>query len=81
MPVPRGYVFFKSAEMEEIDEKFGDVWYNMTGGLRFLETSWRQILTSTEDKEIEIVHQLSLNILQHEAVLAEVSDLCGDLDW
>jgi DNA mismatch repair protein MSH5 len=59
----QGFACFKSLEMEEMDEKFGDLWYRIT------------------DKEIEIVHQLSEEVLEHEEALAEMSDLCGELDF
>ncbi|KAF2667799.1 hypothetical protein BT63DRAFT_433576 [Microthyrium microscopicum] len=57
-----GFACYKSPEMDEMDEKLGDVWYTIT------------------DKEIEIVHQLAQDVLQHEETLGEISDICGELD-
>jgi DNA mismatch repair protein MSH5 len=59
----QGFSCFKSQEMYEMDEKFGDLWYRIT------------------DKEIEIVHNLSEEVLRHEGALAEISDVCGELDF
>lgn len=58
----QGFEFFKSAEMDEMDEKFGDLWYRFT------------------ELEIDIVHHLSEKILEYEDMLAEMSDICGELD-
>lgn len=37
-------------------------------------------MTQLPDKEIEIVYELGLKILEHERVLVVASDLCGELD-
>lgn len=50
--------------------------------------SWQSspaILTSLHflmgtDKEIEIVYDLSQNVLRHEEMLTHASDICGELD-
>ena len=39
--------------------------------------------TSTDyvqDKEIEVIHALTLSVLEHEAILTSASDICGELD-
>lgn len=33
------------------------------------------------DREIEIVHELSQEILKYEDVLSSTSDICAELDW
>ena len=33
-----------------------------------------------QDKEIEIIYQLSQNVLEHEEMLNHASDICGELD-
>jgi len=58
----QGFACYKSPEMEEMDERFGDLWYNIT------------------DREIEIVHALAQDVLQHEATLSTISDIGGELD-
>jgi len=35
---------------------------------------------SVTDKEIEIIHQLAVKVLEHEDMLAAASDTCGELD-
>lgn len=54
--------YYKSSEMREMDERFGDLW------------------TSICEKEIEIIHSLAQDILEHEPLLTTVSDICGELD-
>jgi DNA mismatch repair protein MSH5 len=39
-----------------------------------------KLLTTFSDREIEIVHALSVRILEHEQILVTASDLCGELD-
>lgn len=33
------------------------------------------------DREIEISHELAQHVLEYEALLNKVSDICGELDW
>jgi len=39
------------------------------------------LLILSEDREIELVHDLAQRVLQHEAMMAKVSDILGELDW
>jgi DNA mismatch repair protein MSH5 len=57
-----GFACFKSPEMEEMDDRSGDIWYDIT------------------DREIEIVHDLAQRTLEFESSLANISDICGELD-
>lgn len=38
------------------------------------------LTTAKLDREIEIIHNLTVEILQHENLLVEASDICGELD-
>ena len=55
-------VYYKSSEMVEMDEHFGDIYSLIC------------------DREIEIVHSLAQDILEHEQILNTASDICGELD-
>jgi DNA mismatch repair protein MSH5 len=57
-----GFACFKSPEMEEMDDRSGDIWYDIT------------------DREIELVHDLAQRTLEFEFTLANISDICGELD-
>lgn len=37
-------------------------------------------MTSVPDREIEIIHELAVQVVEHEQVLIRASDLCGELD-
>ncbi|BFZ65463.1 chaperone ATPase hsp78 [Saitoella coloradoensis] len=54
--------YYKSVEMRELDEYFGDI-----HGL-------------IVDREIELVYQLQLRVLESSALLAKTSDICAELD-
>ncbi|KAJ4394254.1 hypothetical protein N0V93_003471 [Gnomoniopsis smithogilvyi] len=68
----------------------GDAWESMfvTDGdiycknkrMRELDTQYGDLYCMIVDREIEIVHELGVEILGHEQALATASDLCGDLD-
>ena len=47
----------------------------------FHQTSFIPINMAKLDREIEIVHQLAEKVLEYEPILAEISDICGELDW
>ena len=38
------------------------------------------MVNSGTDKEIEIIYELAQRVLEFEAVLCEVSDICGEVD-
>lgn len=48
--------------------------------MRELDESLGDMYAVICDREIEIVHELGQRVLQHEAMLNEASDLCGELD-
>ena len=55
-------VYYKDEHMQEMDERFGDMYGQIC------------------DREIEILYELAQKVLQFEDMLANVSDLCGELD-
>jgi len=40
-----------------------------------------QVADWSEDREIEIIHDLAQRVLVHEEMLNVVSDILGELDW
>lgn len=58
----RDQVYFKSSQMREMDDHFGDL-YGMIS-----------------DREVEISHELAQYVLQYEALVITISDVCGELD-
>ena len=40
-----------------------------------------QVADSSEDREIELIHDLAQRVLVHEEMLNVVSDILGELDW
>ncbi|KAI9673524.1 MAG: MutS protein msh5 [Trizodia sp. TS-e1964] len=60
-------VYYKDNHMRELDYHFGDLYQDICGKYPF-------------NMEIEIIHQLAQKILEHEELLTECSDICGELD-
>lgn len=71
--------YFKDFRMRELDVKLGDI-YGLICGMSRLGVMEALILISHVGKEIEIVYDLAQRVLQHEKVLVEASDICGELD-
>ncbi|EPE36247.1 P-loop containing nucleoside triphosphate hydrolase [Glarea lozoyensis ATCC 20868] len=65
MFVTNDSAYYKNRKMREMDNYFGDLYGLICGKL---------------NKEIEIIHDLAVKILQDEKVLIEASDLLGELD-
>ena len=85
-------VYYKDARMQELDQTFGDLWAVICGELNtnLYMRRFRKIVSKKDettaadrnsDKEIEIIHGLATEVLKFEAMLCQVSDICGELDW
>jgi len=77
-------VFFKCSETNgiclifmtefvELDEYYGDV-YSLIIGMTLS-------LPSEADREVEIIHELRVKILEYSTQLADASRVLGELDW
>lgn len=81
MFVSDGNIYYKNRRMKELDGQYGDLYCMIVGKLLFTSHPQRIVsLTQPADKEIEIIHELSVRTLEHEEALTEASDLCGELD-
>lgn len=74
-------IYYKNRRMKELDGQYGDLYCMIIGEFIrvFIENATRADIR-TADKEIEIVHELGVRILEHEEALIEASDLCGEFD-
>ncbi|KAK7737430.1 hypothetical protein SLS53_006503 [Cytospora paraplurivora] len=57
----------------------GDIYYK-TRRMRELDGQYGDLYCMIVDKEIDIIHELGVRILEYEEALNEASDLCGELD-
>ncbi|KAI7782338.1 hypothetical protein LA080_013613 [Diaporthe eres] len=57
----------------------GDIYYK-NRRMKELDGQYGDLYCMIVDKEIEIIHELSVRTLEHEEALIEASDLCGELD-
>lgn len=73
-------VYFKSSQMREMDEYFGDVYGLICGNLSFTFCRIGDSELMSADKEIEIIHELAQKVLEYEDLLTTASDICGELD-
>lgn len=80
MFVTDGRIYYKNRCMRDLDAQYGDLYCMIVG--QSLPSSLPKLLrlTNTADKEIDIVHELGVRILEHEEVLVMASELCGELD-
>lgn len=79
MFVTDGDIYYKNQHMRELDTKYGDLYCMIVGKLIFV-LDLHSSADTPADMEIEIVHELGVEILEQEKALAIASDLCGDLD-
>jgi hypothetical protein len=64
-----------------MDERIGDLYYNIQGeGVSSHLSSENCNNLFLKEREVEIIHQLSQQILQFEDSLAQMSDICAELD-
>lgn len=81
MFVADGQVYCKNQCMRELDVQYGDLYGMIVGqSSPVYPHSVFPGLTQSADKEIEIVHELGVQILEHEEALITASELCGELD-
>ncbi|KAJ0121776.1 hypothetical protein J7T55_008943 [Diaporthe amygdali] len=57
----------------------GNIYYK-NRRMKELDGQYGDLYCMIVDKEIEIIHELSVRTLEHEEALTEASDLCGELD-
>jgi DNA mismatch repair protein MSH5 len=55
--------YFKSPQMHELDDYFGDIHCLIV------------------DREIELVHDLQMKVMEHSQCLIVCSVICAELDW
>lgn len=75
-------VYCKNPRMKEMDDHFGDAYCMIIGekisysrGMTFTV-----LIYSFPDREIEILHELSAQVLEHENAILAASDIIGELD-
>ncbi len=74
-------VYYKSSQMKEMDDHFGDIYGEICGKQTLLSIVNVSLTNNFADKEIDIVYELVQRVLEFEELLATVSDICGELDW
>jgi DNA mismatch repair protein MSH5 len=78
MFVADGCAYYKNQQMKEMDEEFGDAYCIIIGThsakLPFVICSYGA------DREIEIIHQLTVAVLDREKAILEASEVLGELD-
>jgi DNA mismatch repair protein MSH5 len=72
-----GAVCYKNGYMKELDDAYGDMYCEIGGMLHY--TMIFDTLTVI-DREVEIIHGLSNQVLQYAAALTKASDICGEFD-
>lgn len=78
MFVVDGHAYYKNRQMKEMDEELGDP-YCMIIGTHILKNILA-MCSYLADREIEIIHQLAVTILDREAAILAASDVLGELD-
>ncbi|KAI0443128.1 muts domain V-domain-containing protein [Xylaria telfairii] len=78
MFVVDGYAYYKNWQMKEMDEELGDP-YCMIIGTHTLKNIL-VVCSYLADREIEIIHQLAVTILERETAILAASDVLGELD-
>lgn len=71
-------VCYKNQYLRQLDERYGGTW-NAIGGLWFI-LPLPELWLTMADREVELIHLLAGDILEHETMLLEISDLCGHFD-
>lgn len=73
---------FEGAESDSWEQMFsGDgIIYYKNDQMRHLDQHFGDLFTDICDREIEIIHELALDVLKYEDSLIAASDLCADLD-
>ena len=54
--------------------------YYKNSEMREMDERFGDLWTAICDKEIDIIHELAQEVLEHEKLLTNVSDICGELD-
>lgn len=72
--------YYKNKRMREMDAQLGDVWGEICGMLSTPKLPVDRISSSKSDREIEIIYDLAVKVLQFEKLLITASDLCGEVD-
>lgn len=76
--------YFKDFRMREMDEKLGDIYGLICGEwcvpLYCLLLLTLPLIDTITEKEIEITYDLAQRVLEHESMLVEASDVCGEID-
>lgn len=80
MFVTDGDIYYKNRRMKELDGHYGDLYCMIVGKLPILFLRYDPLTLAITDKEIEIIYELGVRILEYEEALNEASDLCGELD-
>lgn len=81
MFVTDGRIYYKNRCMRDLDAQYGDLYCMIVG--QYLPLPFQSqvfSLTHVADKEIDIVHDLGVQIIEHEEALVTASELCGELD-
>lgn len=80
MFVNEGVVYCKNRMMRQMDEQFGDAYCMIMGKAPCVLCLSPDETNSQKDRETEILHELSVKVLQHEGVILATSDVLGELD-
>lgn len=75
-----GNIHYKNRRMKELDRQYGDLYCMIVGRLPTISFYTIAAYPVIIDKEIDIVYELGVRILEYEEALYEASDLCGELD-
>ncbi|KAI8956371.1 muts domain V-domain-containing protein [Xylaria longipes] len=78
MFVVDGHAYYKNRQMKEMDEELRDP-YCMILGTYIVEAVFI-IYSYLTDREIEIIHQLAVTVLDREEAILAASDVLGELD-
>ncbi len=73
-----GSVCYKTKQMRELDEAYGDIYCQIGGKRIFLPVAEHS--NSLIDREVEILHKLASSVLEYSSELMLASQLCGELD-
>lgn len=74
------FIYYKNRHMRELDRQHGDLYCMIVGKLSKSAVWAMQTDCGDTDKEIDIIYDLGVKILQYEEALITASDYCGELD-
>lgn len=77
MLTSRGRAYFKNVDTDEMDEKFGDLFYQIDGRHSVILISYLTI----PELETGILHKLANEVLEREELLKHAAELCSEMDW